>query len=233
MAAKKRRKHKAKKNPKRHAKRRTHKRVGNPRRHLRRRARRNPARRTHARKHARRANPSRRRVYRRRRNPGTEGFTVAAVAVASGLAAAIVSSYVIDVFFPNQSPVVQTGILVVASAGVAYYVASPAIVAGAAVGLLLVPVSKSVYKFAPALANPQPMASSAPPPVPMSALHLRALHAGKRNAGIRKLTRHKRLNGLNLSHRIPGAGMGALHLRGVTINRGAGKNPVLARSFGR
>jgi uncharacterized membrane protein len=165
----------------------------------------------------------------------------AAVAVGAGLAATLLVSYAIDVFASTQSSMVQTGILVAVAAGVAFFVSSPAIAAGVATGLLVVPLSKAVYNAVPSLANPTPMGGSTVPSAApaaatattsVSALHMRALHRGSHNAGLRgygKTTGHKQLRAMH----VPSGSIQALHLRGVTMNRGAGGNPILARTFGR
>jgi len=157
--------------------------------------------------------------------------------VGAGLAATLLVSYAIDVFASTQSSMVQTGILVAVAAGVAYFVSSPAIAAGVATGLLVVPLSKAVYNAVPSLANPAPMGGSptvapATASTSVSALHMRALHRGSHNAGLRavgKTSGHKQLRAMH----VPSGSIQALHLRGVTMNRGAGGNPILARTFGR
>ena len=127
----------------------------------------------------------------RRSNPGMSGVVAAAVGLAAGLAATLVASYAIDVFMSTQSTTVQTGVLVVLAGAAGFLIGNPAVAAGIATGLLVVPLSKAVYTAMPSLANPSPMASSATTPVvttsaapAMSALHrqYRALHIGKPNA---------------------------------------------------
>ncbi len=142
----------------------------------------------------------------RRRNPGTAGIVAAAVGLAAGLAATVVASYAIDVFLSTQSSTVQTGVLVGLAAGAGFLIGNPAIAAGVATGLLVVPLSKAVYSAVPALANPSPMASTTTTPVvatapAMSALHRRfgALHMGK-------TTGHKKLRALHMGS--------AMHLGG-------------------
>ena len=129
----------------------------------------------------------------RRVNPSVSGLVTAGVAVAVGLAASVLASYGIDTLLANKSPAVQNSVLVALAAGTAFFVPYPAIAAGVATGLLVVPLAKALYKVFPSLANPSPAPSAALPPAvtitggpstadvtstaAMSALHMQALHA--------------------------------------------------------
>jgi hypothetical protein len=102
----------------------------------------------------------------RRANPSTDGLVVAAIAVGVGLTASITVGYVVDKFMANRSPAMQTAALAVVAAGVAFFVPNPAISAGVATGLLVVPLAKQVYTWLPALANPAVPPALAPSGAP-------------------------------------------------------------------
>lgn len=172
----------------------------------------------------------------RRKNPGTGGLVAAAVAVGVGLLASVATSYVVDTFLSSQSAMVQTGVLVAVAGGAAFFLPNhPALAAGIATGLLLVPLAKQVYTIFPSLANPMPATPTASnpqiinPPAPGAAASLSALHRGMgRLHGMGKLAYYKKPNRAN--HRLNALHMGSLHMGnlGGSNNRSATLNRVFA-----
>jgi hypothetical protein len=130
----------------------------------------------------------------RRSNPGTANFVPVLAALAAGALAAIASGYAIDMFMSTSTPTTQTGVLVVAAGAAAFLIGSPALAAGTAVGLLLVPLTKAVYAAVPTLANPTPYGTTPAPALPPAtdpnapAPSIVGLHmAGLHGSGIRGL----------------------------------------------
>jgi hypothetical protein len=185
----------------------------------------------------------------RKKNPSADGIVAAAIAVGVGLVASVVVGYAVDTMLSTQTPGVQTGVLVALAAGSAFFLPThPALAAGIATGLLLVPLTKQVYTWFPALANASP-ATQAPVLSPttaataastttigttdpaslaaasgMSALHMRALHM----RGMGKAARmHKQLNGVT-NTRSPW-GMQGLHMNGGGV---AGMSALHMRGMG-
>jgi hypothetical protein len=163
----------------------------------------------------------------RRKNPGVAGFIAAGIALGAGFAVSVISAYAIDILLPTQSALVQNGVLLTIAAGSVYFISNPAVAAGVATGLLLVPLAKAFYSAFPSLANPTPLGgstavlNSAPIPavaapasvsanVSLSALHGRKLGALHRSgsygalhmqhaAGFNKRESNKRLGSLHMS----------------------------------
>jgi hypothetical protein len=191
----------------------------------------------------------------RKRNPSADGILAAGVAVGIGLVTSVVVGYAVDTLLASQSGAVQTGVLVAVAAGSAFFLPThPAIAAGIATGLLLVPLTKQVYSWFPALANPAPVTPAAANLSPtasaiasgattaavastatMNALHMRSLHMNslkhKQHKQMRSAARPWGMQALHMQK--PVVSMHALHLRGMTSQRGTAPNPMLARSFGR
>jgi hypothetical protein len=147
----------------------------------------------------------------RKKNPGMDGLTQAAIALACGLGATILTSYVVDVAMGTQSATTQTLAQVAIAAGAALLIPNPVIAAGVVTGILVFPLSRMIYTAVPALANPAPAVSAVVPTPSLGALRnrhrMQALHMG---------SLHKQ-NGMKALH------MSALHMDGLTQGTPAGQ----------
>jgi hypothetical protein len=126
---------------------------------------------------------------RARRINGRDTLMGAAIAVGVGVAASVAASYLLDTLSTSvtslQSSTAQDGVLLVGAAGAAFYIKNPAIAAGVATGLLLIPLAKLIYSTFPSLAsansyNPQnPSVTMTSLHRPMGSLHgaMGSLHA--------------------------------------------------------
>jgi hypothetical protein len=181
----------------------------------------------HRNRHGRRLGHIRGWTAHRRKNPSADGILAAAIAVGVGLIATVVVGYAVDVMLASQSPAIQTSVLVAIAAGSALFLPThPALAAGIATGLLIVPLSKQVYTWFPALANPAPLATPVVPSpttaaaaagspaatlastmVPATtAAAMSALHMGKMHP------RHKQLRALHMGQATQPWQMRALHM---------------------
>jgi hypothetical protein len=116
----------------------------------------------------------------RRKNP-SDTLMGAAIAVGVGVLTSVAASYLLDTLSTSvtslQSSTYQDGVLLVGAGAAAYWVKNPAIAAGIATGLLLIPAAKLVYSVFPSLAsantyNPQnPSVTMTSLHAPMSSLH--------------------------------------------------------------
>lgn len=152
----------------------------------------------------------------RRVNPSTDGLVVAAIAVGAGLVASIGVGYVVDKFMAAKSPAMQTAALAVVAGAFAFFVPNPALAAGVATGLLVVPLAKQVYSWFPSLANPAvppalaPVPGAAPALSPTAAAAVGLAASAPTSAG-----------GTPVSSAIPAA-MNALHMSALHRGMGGG-----------
>lgn len=142
------------------------------------------------------------RGWRARRANGTSGIVSAAIAVGVGLLTSVAAGYLINAGSSSisalQSSATQDVILLGLAAAAGYFVPNPAIAAGMATGLLLVPLAKQVYAAVPQLTGFSNVAT-------LNALHRPALGSLHRPM-LGSL--HSRMSGLSDDLASAGIGVG-------------------------
>jgi hypothetical protein len=142
------------------------------------------------------------RGWRARRANGTSGIVSAAIAVGVGLLTSVAAGYLINAGSSSitalQSSTTQDVILLGLAAAAGYFVPNPAVAAGMATGLLLVPLAKQVYASVPQLTGFSNVAT-------LNALHRPALGSLHRPM-LGSL--HSRMSGLSDDLASAGIGIG-------------------------
>jgi hypothetical protein len=190
----------------------------NPATTPRKRRRKNPASAAPRRRRAAKRNPTRARARRRngrrrsRKNPGWSNTSTAFMALAAGVGAAVVSSWVSDGPLGRSSTAVQNLALILEGAAAIYWIENPAVLGGVIVGLGLVQAGDLIYQVFPTLAAPTPGMGMGGPaagatPATMGTLHRRTVQK------IRGIDQ-----GMATLHR--GGSMGTLHRGMGQLHRG-------------